>query len=415
MGRQSGKPSGTESKSRSERATPDSGGGRSQSGLRNFNERVILSLVRRNGALPKAAIAAETGLSAQAVTVIINKLEEEGLLIRQAPQRGRVGQPSVPFALNPSGAYAYGLKVGRRSYDLTLLDLTGNILGSLHENCPYPSVDQMLRFLNKGLNALTPPSTTGTPVRLAGIGVAMPGELWTWCEEMGAPAVVMSQWRHFDMKSSLARISSLPVYVCNDDTAACASELLFGNPAKFQDFLYIYIGSFVGGGVVIDSKLYPGRRGNAGALASMPVPVLRTDGSPGSEQLFLHASIRVLENKLEESGRDSKVVSGSYDYWGDLGPVLDDWIEEVAEALAHSVTSAMSIIDFEAAIVDGHIPVPVRHRIVESLQEKMKTQDLRGLSPIMVTEGTIGTRAQSIGSASLPFLVQLGEDLQLVF
>ena len=79
------------------------------------NERLVLSLLRRRGALARAEIARVTGLSAQTVSVITRKLEDEGLLLRQQPVRGKVGQPSVPMSLNPDGALFFGLKVGRRS------------------------------------------------------------------------------------------------------------------------------------------------------------------------------------------------------------------------------------------------------------------------------------------------------------
>ena len=56
--------------------------GRGQSGLRARNERRILALIRKHGSAPKAEIAQELGLSAQAVTVIIKSLEKENLLLR---------------------------------------------------------------------------------------------------------------------------------------------------------------------------------------------------------------------------------------------------------------------------------------------------------------------------------------------
>ena len=54
--------------------------GTNQSGMRDSNERLVLSLVRRNGSLAKTEIARMTGLSAQTVSVIMRELEEEGLL-----------------------------------------------------------------------------------------------------------------------------------------------------------------------------------------------------------------------------------------------------------------------------------------------------------------------------------------------
>ena len=96
--------------------------GTNQSGVRLYNERLVLSLVRRHGSLPKADIARMTGLSPQTISIIANQLEADGLLRREAVVRGRVGQPSVPYSLNPEGAYSIGLKIGRRSVDLSLID-----------------------------------------------------------------------------------------------------------------------------------------------------------------------------------------------------------------------------------------------------------------------------------------------------
>ena len=72
--------------------------GTNQAGMRAYNERLVLTLVRRHKALAKSEIARMTGLSAQTVSVIMRQLEADELLIRGEPQRGRVGQPSVPLS-----------------------------------------------------------------------------------------------------------------------------------------------------------------------------------------------------------------------------------------------------------------------------------------------------------------------------
>src|SRR5262245_66611624 len=94
--------------------------GGSQSGVRLYNERLVLSLIRRYGSLPKAEIARISGLSAQTASVIVKQLEADGLLLGQRPQRGRIGQPPVPLSINPAGAYTIGLTVGRCRAHLVL-------------------------------------------------------------------------------------------------------------------------------------------------------------------------------------------------------------------------------------------------------------------------------------------------------
>src|SRR5215510_16543423 len=124
--------------------------GTNQSGVRLYNERVALSLIRRHGSLPKAEIARLTGLSAQTVSMIIRQLEADGLVLKEKPKRGRIGQPPVPISLNPDGAYSLGLKIGRRSADLMLLDLVGGVRGTTHRAFRYPTPRQTMRLFEEG-------------------------------------------------------------------------------------------------------------------------------------------------------------------------------------------------------------------------------------------------------------------------
>src|SRR5665213_2546877 len=72
--------------------------GTNQTGVRLYNERLVLSQVRENQTMPKADIARRTGLSPRTISIIVNQLTADGLLLKGRPQRGRVGQPSVPYS-----------------------------------------------------------------------------------------------------------------------------------------------------------------------------------------------------------------------------------------------------------------------------------------------------------------------------
>ena len=77
--------------------------GSNQVGMRQFNERVVLQALRVHTSLPKAELARLTGLSAQTIGLITARLEEDQLIVKQGRVRGRIGQPSVPMALDPEG------------------------------------------------------------------------------------------------------------------------------------------------------------------------------------------------------------------------------------------------------------------------------------------------------------------------
>ncbi|KAG1715303.1 hypothetical protein GQR58_000268 [Nymphon striatum] len=76
-------------------------GGVNQRGLRDYNERLLLSILQRYGGTAGSDLARMTGLSPQTVSIILRKLEADHLVQKGKPVKGRVGKPSVPMELCP--------------------------------------------------------------------------------------------------------------------------------------------------------------------------------------------------------------------------------------------------------------------------------------------------------------------------
>ena len=159
--------------------------GSNQSGMRAYNQRLVLSLIRQSGAMAKAEIARRTGLSAQTVSVIMRALEEDGLLKRGEPVRGKIGQPSVPMSLAKDGAFFLGLKVGRRSLDLVLTDFLGDVQQRVRVNHAYPTPDNTVEFVSNAIAQILEKLPPEHKSRIAGLGIALPFQLWDWAETLG--------------------------------------------------------------------------------------------------------------------------------------------------------------------------------------------------------------------------------------
>lgn len=385
--------------------------GTTQSGVRLYNERLALSLVRRHGSLPKAEIARLTGLSAQTVSVIVRQLEGDGLLSRQKPQRGKVGQPLVPFSLNPDGAYSIGLKVGRRSGDLMLLDLAGTVRNTIHQPYHFPAPQELLGFVRGGVETLLAGLSARQRLRVCGLGIAAPFELWNWEEEVGAPHDVLEAWRGFDLAREVAALFDWPVHFCNDATAACAAELLFGKGRELRDYAYFYLGYFIGGGIVINGALHQGRSGNAGALGSIPVPA----PGGGTQQLIRTASFYVLERDLKRAGKSPDMLWRPSTDWSDVGPALDQWIGQAAAGIAEASLSIASVLEPAAMVIDGAMPPDVRSRLTHAIGEALGRLNQQGISSFAVVEGTIGADARALGAASLPLFANFIIDRDVLF
>jgi predicted NBD/HSP70 family sugar kinase len=366
--------------------------------MRDHNERLVLSLLRQHGALAKSDIARITGLSAQTISVIMRALEQDGLLLRGEPVRGRIGQPSVPMRLNPEGALFLGLKIGRRSTDLVLVDFLGRVRDSRRKTYRYPTPGGIVAFVGEALPELMQAQPPALRPRVSGMGVAMPFQLWNWVQALGAPQAEMDAWRDCDIQTDLAAITGMPVYLQNDATSACGAELVFGSGDKPRDFLYFYVGTFIGGGLVLNGQLFLGRTGNAAGVGPIPVP-----GPDGRmRRLFDAASLASLADAMEAAGESADQLWEQPNRWQVSQPVLERWLTEAAEGLASAILSAATLLELEAVLIDGWMPPEIRAEITARTAAALQRLDLSGIAPPVVREGTVGAQARSLGAAAIP-------------
>ncbi|UWR35157.1 ROK family transcriptional regulator [Sulfitobacter sp. W027] len=360
--------------------------------MRAYNERLVLSLIRRSGPTSKAEIARLTGLSAQTVSVIMRALEADGLLKKGARVRGRVGQPSVPISLNAEGAFFLGLKVGRRSVALILTDFEGQVTRRSSDVYAHPTPAAVMEFARLALQDTLGSLAAEQRARVAGLGVALPFGMWEW-EVTGGD---LSDWQGFDIETALAEVVDLPIFICNDTSAACGAELVFGAQDKPRDFLYFYIGYFVGGGLVLDSKLYTGKSGNAGALGSMPL------AGNAQRQLVDVASLATLEAALRDAGEARRAPWSDPAAWDFSADILDPWLDSTAKALAQATRAAVCLIDFDTVLIDGSFPENIRAEIIARARHHLAALPLPGVTLPDLREGTVGSDARALGAASLP-------------
>jgi predicted NBD/HSP70 family sugar kinase/biotin operon repressor len=377
-------------------------GGVNQTGVRDYNERLILSTIQRLGPHAGSDIARMTGLSPQTVSVILRALESDGLLVRGVPQKGRVGKPSVPMGLAAEGVFSFGLKIGRRSADLVLTDFFGTVRQQVQATYRYPMPLNLLAFLKSGIESISGGMSEKQRSRICGIGIAQPHEIWNWHETIGAPSDDLNSWREVDFIAHVSQFSDLPVYVENDATAACRAEHVYGRGREFRDFAYFFVGSFIGGGVVLNHSIFDGAYGNAGAFGSLPAR--RPDGKMG--QLLDTASLYLLEAAIVEAGMEPARLWAQPQDWTGFPGLLDAWIDRAAVELARAAMTVCSVIDFGAVLIDGAFPESVRRRLITGVQSEMAALDSRGLVVPVIASGKVGGNARAIGAACGPVFSQ---------
>ena len=386
--------------------------GSNQVGMRQFNERVVLQAIRLHGPLPKAEIARLTNLTAQTVQIIIARLEAEGLVLKHAPLRGRIGQPSVPMALNPDGAYAIGIKIGRRSLDVLLLDFSAQVRERLTLDYDFPDPDTLFDEIRARLKLLRKSLGPKRAQLLRGVGIAAPLSLGGWQSLLGVAPQQAARWNEIDIEAEVQDMTPLPVALCKDTAAACVAELVAGRGRSVRSFLYVFVDTFIGGGLVIDSHLRSGGTGNAGAIGSMSLGLGVAHGEP-PRQLLSVASLFTLEKMYGDAGLDTGAVADSRAMQAPWLPVTQAWLALAAPGIALAAHNAAALLDLDSVIVDGSFSRELLAATLAQVDAALERYDWEGLTRPSLMAGAIGADARAVGGALLPLYGSFSPDRDL--
>jgi len=385
--------------------------GSNQVGVKQFNERLILDIVSTNKGLSKADITRITGLSAQTVTTIVNRLIDEELLKKGDVIKGKVGQPSTIIELDNKGATAIGIKIGRRSADILLVGLAAEVERRHSLSYNYPNPVELFKWIGSTVAKLIDELPNAQVAKLIGIGIATPFDLDGWEGVINAPKGEMSKWKDIDVASEVERLTGQKTFLLNDATAACLAELRTSRDRQESSFLYFYVGTFLGGGIVLDGKIYNGIHGNAGSVGSMP-----TSLSNGEHpmQMVSAAAIHTLEVMAIKAGLPRNAFDNDERLDLTRKEVFDVWSTEASNALAFAIVSGQSFFDLGNIVIDGSIRRDLLETLIDKIEHSFARYDLQGLKVPNIRAGYLGNDARAIGGSLLPLQQRFGLDQSLI-
>lgn len=387
--------------------------GSSQGGLRQYNERVVLQAVRLHGALPAAEIARLTQLTAQTVSLITKRLIDDGLLKKGEPQRGKVGQPSIPLSLDPDGAYSVGIKLGRRSMDVLLIDFAGAVRERSSLDYRFPDPDELLAEIGRRLAALRRKLGPERRERVQGVGIAAPLAIGGWQQLLGFSAGLAARWQQLDLHAAAQAVSPWPVLLMKDTAAACVAELVAGRGRSVKSFLYVFVDTFIGGGLVLDSQLRAGASGNAGAIGSLPLWLSRGANDSTPAQLLSVASLLNLEQAWAAAGLDTAADAQGQALADPWRAHTERWLDTAGSAIAQAIDTAACLLDVEGVIVDGSCSRELLAALQAATLAALPRYSWEGVSRPELLAGTIGSDARALGGALLPLYANFAPDREL--
>ncbi|UAC01980.1 ROK family transcriptional regulator [Dactylosporangium vinaceum] len=318
---------------------------------RDLSRSAVLALLGGRGPTSRADIARELGLSPAAVSQIMRRLLEQGLVeeVAQAPSSG--GRPGSLIGLVGSAGRALGVKVAADHLVVVNVRLDGQLLSSATMAFDATAPDALPR-----LAAALVPHTAPDPglPPLLGVGVAVPGVVQR--PDKGMVDADVLQWRQLPLGRHLRGVLGLPVVVENDVNALAVAEVLYGHGREVDDFLVLTIGRGIGLSIVADRTIYRGGRGGAGEFGHVP---MEDDGPPCQcgRRGCLEASLG--EPALERTARERGVL-GPRQGFDALVAAADRGDDAACGVLAaagrllgRAVAGAANILDPDRIVIAG--------------------------------------------------------------
>lgn len=385
------------------------GQGSNSAQVRLYNERIVLQALRRFGEASKTDLARAAGLTNNAIGAITTFLGAAGLVVELGKKReGQRGQPATMLALAPEGAYSIGVRIDRVGCETVCVDFGGHILASRSHDTLLPPPKDMLAAVVDDIKSIGQEIGADRWERLAGIGLAQPYHLGSWLRELELPSNSFRLWDDFDFGAALEAETGIPVFVENDGNAAAIAELFYGHGRAISDFIYLFIGGAVGGGVVLDGDCLRGSRGNAGDFAMMPVPASALPSAPRPERpfdvLLTRTSLASLKRHLRWHGHavDTLAQVGDLFRRNPRPVAFDEWIDDAVAAFVPAILATTATLDVVHVILEGDLDCGLIETIVERLGVALAAATPESVPVPKVLDGSFRARAGALGAATLP-------------
>ncbi|GAA4784748.1 ROK family transcriptional regulator [Microbacterium gilvum] len=238
---------------------------------RAHNRALVLQTLFHEGAMSRADLARETGLTRVTTSDLVGELLADGIVVEQGvrAQTGP-GKPAILVDIDREGLQVVALDLsGATEHVGAVLDLTGAVRARVAVPRPADGDSDAAR---EGVLALAADTASRATARVLGVGVAAPGVISRDGVVLTAPNV---GWHGVPLRSLLEEQISAPVVVANDANAAALAEYTLGGSSG--DLVLVKIGRGVGSGLLVRGELTRGGRDAAGEIGHVTVG---TDGGP---------------------------------------------------------------------------------------------------------------------------------------
>jgi predicted NBD/HSP70 family sugar kinase len=353
---------------------------------RGHNRALVLQTLYHAGAMSRADLSRETGLTRVTISDLVAEFIADGIVVEKGiRETAGPGKPPILIDIDRQGHQIVGLDLSAPEvFQGAVLSLDGEVIE--RREIPRPVQPDGVASYDAILE-LTRQLVAASTQTLLGVGVGTPGVVRPDGVVLSSPNL---GWTDFPLEARLALDVDLPVTARNDANAAVLAEYTFGEARG--DVMLIKIGRGVGAGLITGSQPLLGSRFAAGEIGHV---VVGTDGGPrcvcgkdGCLEAWLSASRLAAAIAADPEAREQL-------------------LRDAGTRMAVAIAPIVSALDLSEIVLSGPAPL-LDETFFDAATETLRARTLDGVFDDVVIRPTLQEDIVLRGTAVMVLSGQLG-------
>lgn len=281
-----------------------------------------------------------------------------------------------------------GFDIGGTNIKGVITDENGNILKYIDTATPATgkAIDTALAEMILTLSS----SASVSKDQILAIGIGAAGSI-----DRNKGIVITSPnipaWKNYPICRNVEKLTGIKVYLENDATAACAGVWWHDIKDRYSNWIMLTLGTGIGGGAVIDGRLFTGQTGSSmevGHMSLDPHGPLCPCGNRGCFELYSSATalVKYIKSKMKaipasplKSLNDKKLTAKViYEEALKGDPLALEGINHVSLYLGIGIANLINIFNPEAVIIGGGLSQASK-LLFPKMKEIIKERAMKGL------------------------------------
>lgn len=290
--------------------------------------------------------------------------------------------------MSKSNKYAVGVDLGGTNIKFGIVSREGKLLKKISLSCKAEcGPDKVVKQIKIGIKEIL----SGSKLKIRGIGIGSPGVVSIKKGTVENPPNFPG-WTKVNLGKIISKEFNIDCHVENDANTAAIGEMIFGAGKQYGSFVMITLGTGVGGGIILNRKLYRGEIGAAGEIGHMTInyngPQCKC-GSKGCIEAYVGNNYLISKIKSDLIAKpNQKILNLVKNDLNLLTPLVinkaaengDEFaktvIRNMGEQIGSALASVSNILDVSTFLIGGGVSgfgKPLFTAITQAMQARVVT------------------------------------------